>query len=344
MENYHITENVEVKDCRKHRRRRVSWGSIFAGTVVVIAVSMLLSLLGSAIGMFMIDPTDAHPFSGVFGTVGIWTCVSILIGLACGGFVAGKLAGADGFIHGFVVWSATMIAGVMLVGSITAGIMHMAGRTLKAAGSVVAEAGSAVKSGVSTLADEAEDIFGDIDFKADGNEMRADVRQALRRSGVKEFQPEYLRGQYRAISQDLKKTVRRVMARPQQAGDIVSGFTTRLNDRVDNFAKDIDRQDVVRLVATNSNMSQAQAEETVDQYMELIDQAREQMNELQQTINQASRDWEVKKQELLVEADKATNSAGWAGVLWFIALLLGAVVSSFAGSMGTRKTKEGYEA
>lgn len=343
MENYYVNEQVEVKGC-KRRRRRVSWGAIFAGTVVVLAVSMLLSILGSAIGMFILDPTSSEPFSGVFGTVSIWTGVSILIGLACGGFVAGKLAGADGFIHGFVVWSATMIAGVLLVGSITAGLVSLTGNVLSAAGTAVSKAGSAVGDGVSALADEAQNIFGDIDFDADGQELQADVNQALRRSGVKEFQPEYLRREYRDVSRDLRKTVNRVIANPQHAGDLIGDFNDRLSKRIDNFAKDVDKEDVVSLVANNSNLSRAEAEDTVNQYMELIEQGRAKLNDLQQTMQEAGREWDAHKAQFLEEARKASNHAGWIGVGMFIVLLLGAAVTSFAGSWGMNKTKEGYEA
>lgn len=344
MENVHITERVEIEDRTGKRRRRVSWGAIFAGTAVVLAVSMLLSILGSAIGMFIIDPTSSEPFSGVFGTVSIWTGISILIGLACGGFVAGKLSGADGFIHGFVVWSMTMIAGVFFVGSLTAGLVRLTGNILGATGKVVAEAGSAVGNGVSALANEAENIFGDIDFDFDGDDLRSDVRQALRRSGVPEFQPDYLRGQYRAVSRDLRKTVKRVVTHPMHAGELLNGFNTRLNDRVGQFGSNINHNDVVSLVANNSNLTRAQAEEMVNEYMQLIAQGREQMVILQQNVAEASREWEARQQEWLQKADKATNRAGWTGILTFIILLGGAAVTAFAGAMGAKKTMEGYEA
>ncbi len=58
------------------RCRRVSWGSIIGGVVTVLAVSFLLSLIGTSIGLFMLDPTDSEPFSGVGTSVGIWTVVS----------------------------------------------------------------------------------------------------------------------------------------------------------------------------------------------------------------------------------------------------------------------------
>lgn len=342
MENYHFTEINQVDSGKK--RRRVSWGAIFAGTAVVLAVSILLSMLGTSVGLFILDPTTAKPFSGVFGTIGIWTAISILIGLACGGFVAGKLAGADGFIHGFVVWSVTLIAGLLLVGSVTAGAFRLAGNVLGTAGNIVANAGGAMQKGVSALAGDAEALFGDIDFSADEQELRADMRQALRHSGVKEFQPEYLRSQYNAISRDWKKTFKKILADPQQADDYINGFTARLSDRANKFANSVDRNDIVSLVANNSNLSRAQAEETVDQYMDMIEQGRAKINDLQTSLQEAMEEWQVRKTEWLNEADKATNSAGWAGIITFFALLLGAAACAFGGVWGTRKTIEGYEA
>lgn len=343
MENYHFTEIEHVDGCK--RRRRVSWGAIFAGAAVVLAVSMLLSVLGTSIGLFILDPTTSQPFSGVFGTVGIWTAVSILVGLACGGFVAGKLAGADGFIHGFVVWSVTLIAGMMLVGTAAAGAVRLAGNVLGTAGNIVADAGGAMKKGIAALADEAETLFGDIDFTANEQELRADMRQALRRSGVREFQPEYLRGQYNAVARDWKKSLKRIIANPEKADDIINGFTSRLSARADKIAGSIDRNDMISLVvASNQGMSRAQAEDTADQYMELIEQGRDRMNELQASIQEAMEEWQVRKTEWLSEADKATNAAGWTGIITFIALMIGAAVCAFAGVWGTRKTLEGYEA
>ena len=35
---------------------RVSWGSVFGGVMTVLAVSVLLSILNSSIGLFMFDP------------------------------------------------------------------------------------------------------------------------------------------------------------------------------------------------------------------------------------------------------------------------------------------------
>ena len=83
---------------------RVSWGSVFGGVMTVLAISVLLSILNSSIGLFMFDPFADNPVSGIGTTVGIGTAVALIVSMIAGGFVAGKLAGVDGLIHGFLVF------------------------------------------------------------------------------------------------------------------------------------------------------------------------------------------------------------------------------------------------
>ena len=85
-------------------KKRVSWGSVFGGVVTVLAVSILLSVLGSSIGLFMFDPFADNPVSGIGTTVGIGTALALIVSMVAGGFVAGKLAGVDGLIHGFLFY------------------------------------------------------------------------------------------------------------------------------------------------------------------------------------------------------------------------------------------------
>lgn len=50
---------------------RVSWGSVFGGVMTVLAISVLLSILNSSIGLFMFDPLSDHPVAGIGTAVGI---------------------------------------------------------------------------------------------------------------------------------------------------------------------------------------------------------------------------------------------------------------------------------
>ena len=117
---------------------RVSWGSVFGGVMTVLAISVLLSILNSSIGLFMFDPFADNPVSGIGTTVGIGTAVGIgsavilITGMAAGGFVAGKLAGMDGMIHGFLVWATTLIVAVVLGVFLAAGAVKMTANALGA--------------------------------------------------------------------------------------------------------------------------------------------------------------------------------------------------------------------
>ena len=75
--------------------RRISWGAIVAGIVVVLVVQLLLMLLGLAIGTATIDPAAAGtPDASTLGIGGgVWWLVATAISVFAGAWVAGRLAG-----------------------------------------------------------------------------------------------------------------------------------------------------------------------------------------------------------------------------------------------------------
>lgn len=342
-------ERVELTNLRK----RISWASIFGGVITVLAISSLLAILGSSIGLFMFDPQSANPVGGIGTTIGIWTILSLLISMVAGGFVAGKLAGEDGMIHGFLVWATSLIVAIILgvflaVGTVKA-TFNILGSISSVTGNIISGVGGTVKDGISGISDQVEDLFGNIDFdtNTDRNDMRQDIRMALRKSGVREFQPEYLRKQIDAVKSDLNKSVKRIARNPNNADMIANDFLGRLQNRVDNFSSNIDKEDLVKTVANNSNLSRQQAEETVDEYIELtnnaVEKGKEQLAALQQSVEQAKQEWNTMKQNALEEADKASNAAARSALFSFFGILIGAVLSIFAGSFGVKKTRQGYD-
>lgn len=343
-------ETIKVRD---FRRKRVSWGSIIAGVVTVFAVSILLSILGSSIGLFMFDPQSSDPTAGIGTTIGIWTVISLLISLAAGGLVAGKLAGTDGIIHGFLVWATTTIATVIMLVCLTVGTVKMTlnilGSISSVAGNVITNVTSAVGSGVSNLGEQVQEVF-DFDFSGnvDKKEVRQDVRQALRKSGVKEFQPEYLEREMNNIKSDFNRTLKKLATQPNDAETIINDFVEKVKTRTENAFKDVDRNDLSKAIANNSNMSKAEVDRVTDEYLQLINnarkQAKEQVENLEDSIEQAKNNLEEMKQEALKEADKASSAAASSALISFFALLAGAALCSFAGSYGSKKTHEGYEA
>ncbi|WP_294616993.1 hypothetical protein [uncultured Bacteroides sp.] len=330
-------------------RGRVSWGSVLGGVMTVLAISVLLSILNSSIGLFMFDPLSEHPVSGIGAAVGIGSAVILVVGMAAGGFVAGKLAGMDGIIHGFLVWATTLIVAVILGIFLAVGTAKMTANALGAVssvtGSVLSGAGNVVGSGVSALSGEAEKLFGKVDFNAtlkDGD-IPQNIRTALVKSNVKELQPDYLKKQLEEVKNDLSKSIKTIVASPQETDETLNGFLGRLKQRAENLSKNIDREDLSKAIANNTNMSKAEADKTVEQYMDLIDDAKVQIDNLETNLQKAVQEWEEVKHKALVAADKATDAAARSALVSFFAILFGAVLCCVAGAYGSRKTQERVE-
>ena len=99
--------------------RRIAWGAVFAGVVIVLAVQILLNLLGVGIGAALMDPMAAtDPAAWGIG-VALWWVIVGLIALFLGGWVAGHLATnpdrRDGALHGLVTWGLATVLGVALL-------------------------------------------------------------------------------------------------------------------------------------------------------------------------------------------------------------------------------------
>ena len=331
-------------------KKRVSWGSVFGGVVTVLAVSILLSVLGSSIGLFMFDPFADNPVSGIGTTVGIGTAVALIVSMIAGGFVAGKLAGVDGLIHGFLVWGTTLIVGAFFGVLLTVGAakltMNALGAASSVAGGVISGTGSIVGSGVSALSDQAKELFGGIDFKVDlkDGEIPKDIRAVLAKSKVKELQPDYLQKQLENVKTDLGKSVKKAIASPEDADEIFKNFLTRLKEQTNNWTKSIDRNDLAKALANNTNMSKAEADKAIKQYTAIMrkasTEADKQIRNLEQSLEKATQEWQEVKQNTLEAADKAADAAARSALISFFALLIGAVLCCLAGAYGSRKTQE----
>jgi len=126
---------------------RLSWGAIFAGVVIAVAVQLVLGILGAGIGLTMVDPVQGTtPGAAGFGIgAGIFWLITTVLALGAGGYAAARVAGVyerfDALVHGLVVWGVTLILTLYLLTSAVGGIIGGAFRTV---GSVAGAAGSTV--------------------------------------------------------------------------------------------------------------------------------------------------------------------------------------------------------
>lgn len=101
--------------------RRISWGAVWAGMFVVLAVDLMLFLLclGISAGNIHVGGGNGPGISlGIGAAIGF--AVASWIGLYLGCWVAGKMAGvprnSDGALHGFVTWGfSTIVLAALLI-------------------------------------------------------------------------------------------------------------------------------------------------------------------------------------------------------------------------------------
>ncbi|MBI0476176.1 hypothetical protein D9601_12550 [Sphingomonas sp. MA1305] len=141
------TGRVPLETTSEPARRRVSWGAIFAGVVIAVAVQLLLGILGTGIGLSMVDPVEGStPGAAGFGIgAGLYWLITTVVALGAGGYAAARVSGVterfDALVHGLVVWGVTLILTLYLLTSAVGGIIGGAFRTV---GTVAGAAGSTV--------------------------------------------------------------------------------------------------------------------------------------------------------------------------------------------------------
>ena len=144
---------------------RVSWGAIFAGVVIAVAVQLVLGILGTGIGLTMVDPVEGTtPGATGFGIgAGIYWLITTILALGAGGYAAARVAGVhdrfDALIHGLVVWGVTLILTLYLLTSAVGGIIGGAFRTV---GAVAGAAGTSVGAVTPKVASIAGVDEGDV--------------------------------------------------------------------------------------------------------------------------------------------------------------------------------------
>ena len=152
-ETHSVTDEIKGLP---HTGDRISWQAVIAGAVIAMAIQLLLSSLGLAIGVEAVDPfLDQKPLESVGTVTGIWLGVSALISLLAGGYVAGRFSKSvsrfGGAVHGVLTW-ALVLATTFLLASTALGKLY-GGFT-----SLLSGAGSLVASGVEKAVPDDLDV------------------------------------------------------------------------------------------------------------------------------------------------------------------------------------------
>ncbi len=243
--------------------RRISWGAIIAGIVVVLVVQMLLMLLGLAIGAATVDPATADtPQAATLGTSGaVWWLAATAIAVFAGAWVAARLAAVpsrlDGGLHGLVTWAAATLLGIYLLSTTIGGLLGGAFGALGSAAQAVGQGGQSLASAAMQVL--PDDIRGQAERLFDRAPAAAD-----------QAQQQVQEAQQAAGGGNLMESVQRVVRGVQDG------------------ASPQDRDAAVNVIAQQAGIPREQAEQRLTEFQGTYRQYAEQAEEQARQAAQAA--------------------------------------------------------
>ncbi len=277
-------------------RSRVSWGAIFAGTVIGVATMAMLSLLGMAWGLSLADFGPGQDgASGVPTGAAIWFVLSQLIALGVGGFVAGRLAAVpktvSAALHGAAVWGLTTLLTLYIASSAIGSLVNGATSMISTVASGVAQVAPAAAPDQQTQSDiaaQTEAIVGSVVSEAERNRAANAAGQAAEQVATGEA----------------------------SVGEAVRDLTGQLFGSGGVIGPD-DREQAIATLADRTGMSEAEAAQAVDNAQRQVQQIA---NSAPATVGKA--------------ATAATDALATVALIAFLASLISLIAAVVGAAMG----------
>jgi len=303
--------------------RRVSWGAVFAGVVIVLVTQLTLSLLGVAFGAGSIDVNEQNPMSGLALSSGIWLVVSTLLALFAGGWIAARMSGAErgsSVLHGAVTWGLSSLAMAYLVtfatGSVLSGAAGIVGKTAsiagQGAGAIIPEVAKAVGAQVGN----------------DGlswAQVKKEASTLLQQTGKKSLQPrEVARATDKTVA-SAKSAAGDAAETPEDAGDELSALWSEIEARGDKMISAADQEAIANVLVARTDLTKPEAMKTVAKWQKVISDGAEKFAEVKAKV-------EAKARELADKTATAVANAAMWGFFGLMVGLLAAIGGAFLGS------------
>ena len=296
-------------------KKGVSWRAIFAGTFTVLSILLILNLIGLAIGLSTIEPTEeANPLSGIGTGALIWWIVSNLIALFAGGFVAARvgvsLTDISGVVQGIMTWALYTLISVWLLTTIV--------------GTIISGVGSAVGGVISATGDAAGDAFAPMierqveELDVSLNDAKEQIYSVMRDAGG---DPDELES---GVQDDVSQGLR--------DGDVEQAFRNARDELTQTF-DEVDRDELVNILVERTDMSQREAEQAVDNAIADYESLRQDVDEFLAEAEEEAR----------IQGEKAAEEGAKAAAYLSVALIFGLFAASLGGILGVRDLREDYQ-
>jgi len=243
----------------------VSWSAIFAGAAAAIAVTLVMALLGSGLGLAAVSPWSGEGASATTFAVSavIWIVVTQWVAAGFGGYITGRLrtkwAGLHtdevffrDTVHGFIAWC---VATVIVVGLLSSAIGSVVSQGVQSTTALVSGAAQGAAQGATSSTSNVGDPSGYfIDLM---------------------FRPATQSGATAPVQGDnaaIRGEVSRILLQDAAAGEFPPG----------------DKAYLAQLVASRTGMPQADAEKRVDDVLAQIQTLKDKAKEAADTARKAA--------------------------------------------------------
>lgn len=305
----------------------ISWKAIFAGTIAAISLMMILNLIGLAIGLWSIEPTEENnPLSGIGTGAIIWWVLSNLIVLFVGGFVAARVgvsfANLSGIIHGTMTWALYTVISAWLLTSVVGSIVSGVGNVV---GGVLSTTGQLAKNQLTPIIKEQ---FEDIDVSL--KDAKKEFYSLLEDTDKKKLDPEYLESQANKTAKNVKEGVKDKATSSGRADAEVEGIFSKTKNKFEQSFKAIDQKALTNIVVERTDMSESEAKRAVENTFAEFEMARQEFEAFLQKAKETAKE----------KAETISKAVGDASMYLAVALVLGAIAAALGGFIGVKNLRD----
>ena len=278
----------------------ISWSAVFAGAIVAAALSLVMLLMGSGLGLTMVSPWSSSGLSATAFAVStaIWLIVVQWLSSALGGYLTGRLRKRwsgnhtdEAFFrdtaHGLLMWAlATVLLAGVLSSAASAIVSGGAGAAASLASGQAQGAADSATGRATNAAGLPAEYFIDLMFRAPAASSSASDAIVAIQNGTAP-----------------RAEASRILIVSAASGSVSAA----------------DRSYLAQLVSAQIGRPAADAQQRVDDVLGQIDQAKSKAKET---------------------ADKARKAGITTTLLMVLSLIIGAFVASAAAALGGRRRDE----
>lgn len=324
-----MKKTTYLNSYNKVPRKGISWRAVLAGTVVALSLMLILNLIGLAIGLWTIEPTEeSNPLSGLGTGAIIWWVLSNLIVLFTGGYVAARVGvsftNSSGIIQGIMTWALyTLFSAWLLtsvIGNIISGVGNVVGEVLSTTGQVVQD----------QLEPVIKDQFEDLEISLE--DARKEFYAILEDTEKEELDPEYLESQAERTAEEARERAEKMAKQPGRADAEVEDIFRRARNRFEQSFEAIDKQALVNILTERTDMTESEAKRTVDNIFAEFERAREEFEAFLQEAGETAKE----------QAENIAEAIADASIYLSICLILSAIAAAIGGLTGVKNLRDDY--